>query len=302
MSGVLSTTVARPSTSRRPCSSCRVKLVQRLLVGAGQARGLHEQQPRHVVQPRHVQRDAARRGQEAGRRRAAGRAVSAPCSAIACEAYSIATGASSPPGERSGCAASRWLLARQRTWSASQPSRPSSRHMLPLCGMRAAMPSRSSVCGGAVMPALSVPPASAAGPCRAGPRRAPGRRMPPASACSSGSARAAGMPVRSASRPAWPQAVGGGLGFQRQRQPRARAEQQRHAEGIGHRALGVQRFGVGHVGTPPAAPAPAAWPPAPSPPADRRRSCRRRPTGWSMLPCRAPRCASSRPARCAPSS
>ena len=76
-----------------------------------------------------------------------GGAVSAPCKAMTWEAYSMATGDNSPPGERSGWAVSRWLVARHSACSGLHCNKASSKHMLPLCGMRAAMPSWSSVAG-----------------------------------------------------------------------------------------------------------------------------------------------------------
>ncbi|MFS2052681.1 aminotransferase class V-fold PLP-dependent enzyme [Variovorax sp. CT11-76] len=90
-------------------------------------------------------------------------ASSPPCSAIACAAYSMAFGASSPLAVRNGLSAWRWVVVLQRIVSASQPSSRSSRHMLPRCGMRCAMPSRSSVCGTKLIaraPAPDRPPAA----------------------------------------------------------------------------------------------------------------------------------------------
>ena len=68
-----------------------------------------------------------------------GAALSAPCSAIACAAYSMPTGASRPSGLRKGWSAARWLLARQRMRLGVQSSTASSRHMRPWCGMWAAI-------------------------------------------------------------------------------------------------------------------------------------------------------------------
>src|SRR5450755_1657071 len=75
-------------------------------------------------------------------------AQSAPCTAIACAAYSIAALASRPLVVRSGWCGSRWLTARHSMRVASHAVTRSSRHIGPRCGIRAAMPAWSSVAGG----------------------------------------------------------------------------------------------------------------------------------------------------------
>ena len=90
----------------------------------------------------------------------------------------------------------------------SQRSSRSSRHMRPACGMRAAMPAASSALArDGSAPASTVMPARGESVnCRLTRIEIVDRRASPAppraSACSSGRQRAAGTPLRSASRPA----------------------------------------------------------------------------------------------------
>src|SRR5690349_16510593 len=70
-------------------------------------------------------------------------AMRAPCTAMACAAYSMPQAAPRRPCARSGLSVARWLELRQRMRTASQESTSSSRHIRPLCGMCCSIHSRS---------------------------------------------------------------------------------------------------------------------------------------------------------------
>jgi len=88
-----------------------------------------------IIQPRDLQEDAAQADQIARRGRAVRPETSAPCTAIACAAYSTPHAQPRRPCDRSGFSASRCVAVRHSMRVASQLNTASNRHILPACGI-----------------------------------------------------------------------------------------------------------------------------------------------------------------------
>ena len=141
--------VPRRARGRRGARRTRRGCAPRRRPGARRRR--RARRDRRAAGRRGASRRGARRarwpGSRARRGRRRRRPQSAPCTAIACAAYSIAALASRPLALRSGWRGSRWLTATHSIRVASHDVMRSSRHIGPRCGISASMPAWSSAGG-----------------------------------------------------------------------------------------------------------------------------------------------------------